>query len=205
MEYEMLLNISADQVILTNWSDTEYFEISDLEYTLSERLVELYKERSFENIFLINWPWWFTNLRIGTLCLNTLNSLCGNKIWIFDISKIELFESLIKNNLLPKKGIIYIGQKHNVREYSFEEKEYETIKKSEIKFEDDIFLDFVMNKEYFEDNEKMVKLNYEWNWILECEFWKKTQKLDLEKLWLKKEIFVKWNYFIQPIMWTKWQ
>ncbi len=201
----MLINISTDQVIIEyNWKK-EFFQINDLEYTLSERLIELYKELNFEDVFLINGPWWFTNLRIWTLCLNTLNSLNNNKVEITNISKIDLFSHLVEKNILPSTWIIYIWQKTNVWEYDFKTQAYNTIKKDEIKHQDNIFLDFVINQEYFSDYNKKVSISYKEKWILQISYLDKTTQIDISEINNNKQTFVTANYFIQPIMWSKWQ
>jgi len=61
-------------------------------------------------------------LRVGAICLNLLNALVGNQISFYSFSKIDLFKfEYLEQKNLPQYGIIYIGQRRNIRLRDFDE------------------------------------------------------------------------------------
>lgn len=198
----IFLNISADLMIIQIAWETITLERNDIEDTIWPVLVDLYNKYKFTDVFLLNWPGWFTNLRVWTLALNLLNSLQNWAFNIYSISKIDFFKYFVNKNILPNKWIIYIWQKKNVRLYDFTKWNYETIKKDEINYTEDLFFDLVYEDWYFEKstikidyhNDKII-LTYSWN-----DFETTIQDLDL-----KAEKIVQAQYFIKPIMWNQWQ
>ena len=145
------MNISIDSV-LTDTGDKYRIIIprDHVERLLWRELIQLYREKWFDNVVVLNWPWWFTNLRVGTLCLNILNTLLENQLNFYDISKIDLYKKAYQKWFLPKYWVIYIWQKRNIRlrdfeknekiwQYSFDElKDLEEMKKVENVFIEDV-------------------------------------------------------------------
>ena len=120
----IFMNISIDSVLI----DTcDKYRISiprnDVEKLLWEELIKLHREIWFENVVVLNWPGGFTNLRVGTLCLNVLNTLLDNQLSFYDISKIDLYKKTYEKWILPKYWVIYIWQKRNIRLRNFEKNE----------------------------------------------------------------------------------
>lgn len=198
--YRMLfLNISTDEVII-NISDQEIFlKRNDVEKKLWPTLVDLQKKYWFHDIFIINGPWWFTNLRVGTLCVNLLSSLLNHTFQIYNISKIELFKRLYQQNFLPRDGIVYIWQKKNIRHYDFKKWEYKQITRDEIPEKRDIFFDQVEELNYFPAKNQII-LSWK-NDKLIVKYQQKKTKITLGDLDLQPSSIVQANYFIQPIMW----
>ena len=151
------MNISIDSVLTDTWDKYRINIPRDhVERLLWWELVNLYKEKWFENVIVLNWPGGFTNLRVGTLCLNILNSLLENQLSFFDISKIDLYKMAYEKWFLPKYWIIYIWQKRNVRLRDFEKNEkiwqysFDELKKlDEMKNAKTIFVEDVEDKEYY--------------------------------------------------------
>ncbi|MFA7717569.1 MAG: hypothetical protein WC875_02545, partial [Candidatus Absconditabacterales bacterium] len=106
------MNISSDKIYLADGTHEKVLDRNGIEDVLGPVLIDRQKTSPFTEIFLINGPGGFTNLRVGTLMLNTLNMFQENKIQIFETNKLTLFAYLVKAGLLPDKGIIYLGQKH---------------------------------------------------------------------------------------------
>ena len=198
----LFLNISTDNMVLEIEWEKILLNRNDIENTLGEKLVQIYRQYHFDKVFILNWPGGFTNLRVWTLTVNLLNSLENWKIDAYYITKIDFFKHFVDQWILPNKGIIYIWQRKNVWLYDFTKWDYETIKKDEINYDDESFFDLVHEEWYFDtktvdincDNENIV-LSYKW----------KDYKTSIEELWLKAEKLVDAKYFIKPIMWKEWQ
>ena len=190
----IFMNISIDSVITYTWD--KYWIIiprDHVEELLWKELINLYRDKWFDNVIVLNWPWWFTNLRVWTLCLNVLNTLLENQLSFYDISKINLYKKAYEKWFLPKYWVIYIGQKRNiwlrdfeknekVWQYSFNElQNLEVMKDINIVFVEDVedkeyypkWMDEYLkyhtllnwNDIYIIDNKK-----YDWKWISIDEF-----------------------------------
>ena len=215
----LLLNISTDNIYIQIKDETINLDRQEIENIVWPTLIKLYRKYNFTKVLLINWPWWFTNLRVWTLAINLLNSLENWKIDIYSITKIDLFKHFVDQDLLPNKWIIYLWQKKNVWLYNFVKWEYDTIIKSDIDYNANLFLDLVYDKEYFynQDNESNDKTNqtidskkiniYLENENLILDYNKTKLSTNIEKLRLtnKSEKMIEPKYFIKPIMWRKWQ
>ena len=173
----IFMNISIDSVLIDTW-DKYRINIprDNVEKLLWKELVKLYREIWFKNVVVLNWPGGFTNLRVGTLCLNVLNTLLENQLSFYDISKIDLYKKAYEKWFLPKYWVIYIGQKRNIWlrdfekneriwQYSFNElKDLEEIK--EIK---NVFIEDIEEQEYYPEwMDEYIKYHivYDWNIIL---------------------------------------
>lgn len=153
----IFMNISIDSVLIDTW-DKYRINIprDNVEKLLWEELVKLHRKTWFENVIVLNWPGGFTNLRVGTLCLNVLNTLLENQLSFYDISKIDLYKKAYEKWFLPKYWVIYIWQKRNIRlrdfeknekigQYSFNElKDLDKIEEAE-----NVFVEDVEDKEYY--------------------------------------------------------
>lgn len=73
-----------------------------------------------KDIYIINWPWSFTTLRIWCIVLNTINYIYNFNINFYEINKIELFKKLYDKWLINSKINIYIWQEKNFLIYDFE-------------------------------------------------------------------------------------
>lgn len=196
----LFLNISSDCVFLQIADEQIKLSRNSLETYIWPKLVELYQKYRFTKVFLLNWPGGFTNLRVGTLAINLLNTLEKNKIEIYSISKIDLFQYLYDEWFLESKWVIYIGQKKNVWLYDFQKWKHDTIKKDDINYDENIFFDLVFEENYFLANtidfsllQQGIKINN----------WKKSIEIMIDELNIKPEKTILPNYFIQPTMW--WQ
>jgi len=91
----LFLNISSDQVQILDDQNESFLERNGIENTLGPNLLEYTQSHPVETIFLLNGPGGFTNLRVGTLTLNTLNTLLehdtGTFIPLASITKIDLY------------------------------------------------------------------------------------------------------------------
>ncbi len=208
----MFINISTDQVYLSINDQEFFFNRDDVEKTFWPKLIELAKKYNFSDITVLNGPGGFTNLRVGALCLNMLNTLFEERFNIYDIDKVTLYKYMIQSKKFPDKGIIYIGQKKNIWDYDFEKDSYIQTQKNKILESDEHnleehFFDLVYDEEYFwkEITQKMPIISWDGN-IITINYQQKLEKINLEKdLWIKPEKYIKANYFIQPILGKQWQ
>lgn len=202
----LFLNISTDQIIIQIDSETINLDRHEVENIIWPILIKLYKKYNFTKVLLLNWPWWFTNLRVWTLALNLLNSLENGKIDIFSCTKIKLFKYFVDKAELPNKWVIYIWQKKNIRLYDFIKWDYTTIKQTEINYNEEMFFDLVYENEYFDSNteNKKIDIYLKSNNII-LKYKNKELSTNIQQLNLKAEKMVEPKYFIQPIMGKQWQ
>lgn len=198
----LFLNISTDQINLQIKNENIYLDRNEIENIIWPKIIQLHRKYNFTKILLINWPGGFTNLRVWTLAVNLLNSLENGTIDIYSITKVDLFKHFVDQDILPNKWIIYIWQKKNVWLYDFSKWYYETIKKEEIIYNDEIFVDLVFEKEYFQ--QKWIQLTLKDHYIILNHNWI-DHKVEIDKLNITPQKIVEANYFIKPIMWKQWQ
>lgn len=187
----LFVDISSDQVFLSCGEKTIFLERNGIENVLWWELIKLEKKYWFRKVFILNWPWGFTNLRVWTLCLNLLNTLLEGKLDFYSVSKPELYRFMYENTKISRYGVIYLGQRNNVWLRDFEKWEkVEQISLSELKWE--FFLDIVQDSDYYPENMKGMKmLNY--NEI------QNFFSLFVEKNSLEPVKSVVANYMIEPI------
>jgi len=169
----IFMNISIDSVITDTWNKYRIVIPRDhVERLLWGELVNLYRERWFQNVIVLNWPGGFTNLRVGTLCLNILNTLLDNQLNFYNISKIDLFKKAYEKCFLPRFWVIYIWQKRNIRLWDFENNEKiwqysfsELEDLEEVKKFENVFVEDVQDMEYYPKwMDKYLKYHTLLNW-----------------------------------------
>lgn len=198
----LFVNISTDQVHLLDDQDEHFLERNGIENTLWPILLEYTQSHPVETLLLLNGPGGFTNLRVGTLTINMLNTLLehdtGTFIPIASITKIDLYAYAYKQGRLPRYGILYIGQKHNVRWYDFEEHIHKQITLEEIEYSDDLFLDFVRDP-YWPTTEAMIYFSMNNNTVY-LQYKNDVHDITLRNLHVPLTMTVQPEYFIQPTM-----
>lgn len=199
----LFMNISSDHVVIFNGENEIFLERNDVEKTLWPKLIQLIREWNYNRIIVLNWPWWFTNLRVGTLCINILNSVMNNQIDFFDISKIDLYQKACEKWLLPNLWIIYIGQKRNIWLWNFEKNEkvwqfsFDGVKE---KLNTQYFIDEVIDENYYPEwVDKTYETKTEFNGeTLVIKYWDKSISFSVEDLGLQPIKSVAPNYMIEP-------
>jgi hypothetical protein len=198
----LFLNISSDYVHLLDDQDEHFLERNGIENELGPKLLEYTQSHPVETIFLLNGPGGFTNLRVGTLTINTLNTLLehdtGTFIPIASITKMDLYAYAHHQGRLPRYGIVYIGQKHNVRLCDFQEHTHKQITLEEIEYSDDIFTDFV-HDHYWLNNEHMIYFSMNNNTIY-MQYKGNSYEVELKNLRIPLTMTVQPEYMIQPTM-----
>ena len=169
----IFINISSDSVLTDTWDNYRISIPRDhVERLLWWELVNLHRERWFDNVVVLNWPGGFTNLRVGTLCLNILNTLLENQLTFYDISKIDLYKKAYEKWYLPRYWVVYIWQKRNIRLRDFEKNEkiwqysFNELKDlEEMKNVEGVFIEDVEDKEYYPEwMDKYLKHHTLLNW-----------------------------------------
>ena len=199
----LYMNISCDEITISDWEINVFLNRNDVEKTLWPKLVQLFREWNYSSIIVLNWPWWFTNLRVWTLCINILNTLLDNQINIYNISKINLYEKACKWWCLPSKWIIYIGQKRNVWLWDFEKWE----KIWQYSFDElkgiinyPVFLDEVIDESYYPERLKEYnKINLSFSGDkLNIKFWDNLISFSINDLNLESLKSISPNYMMEP-------
>ena len=206
----IFMNISIDSVLIDTW-DKYRINIprDNVEKLLWEELVKLYKEKWFDNVIVLNWPGGFTNLRVGTLCLNLMNTLLENQLNFYDISKIDLYKKTYEKWFLPKYWVIYIGQKRNIWLRDFEKNKkiwqysFNELKDlDEMKNVENVFIEDIEEQEYYLEwmNEyTKYHIVFEWYEILlidkKCRI---KNQISIDELNLEPLKSIAPNYMMEP-------
>ena len=198
---KIFIDISSDKIGIY-WLDNPVFlDRNGVEIEIGKILVELDKKYWFTECVVLNWPGWFTNLRVWTLALNLLKTLKKNQIKLYTISKPDLYHTFFKDWWIPRYWILYIWQKSNVWVWDTEEKQLiKMIKKTDItniiNEYWDIYLDQVYDDSYFSNlSWKLIYKYDEWNIILNFNW---QHILWLEKLTKSEVEKLDANYMIEP-------
>lgn len=194
----LFANISGDEVKIYYKSKNISLPNKDIERVLPVKLKELTNNDLPEKILLLNGPGSFTAIRIGTLSFNLWNYINKNQIQLYNITKLDLFTYLHKQNIIPNQWIIYIWQKKNFWEYDCKIQNHKIINDFKLlpdKYRvDDVHTDLLPNLEsskfiriWMQDAQTLF-ISYQW----------KKHKLHRQELDLKPQTQVKPEYLISP-------
>ncbi len=111
----LFFNISSDQISIQSKEVNLLVPYDDLERKLPEIVGQLNDKETFKKVRVLNWPGGFTILRIGCLVLNTMQLALNGKLQFYSCTKLDLYGLLVKKWFLPTTGIIFLGQRKNVR------------------------------------------------------------------------------------------
>ncbi|AHB41487.1 hypothetical protein P148_SR1C00001G0697 [candidate division SR1 bacterium RAAC1_SR1_1] len=197
----LFCNISSDKVHICDAQGEIFLERNGIEKVLGPTLVDRAKKSPFDQVFLVNGPGGFTNLRVGALTWNLVAHLLHLRkqtVNFFSCTKIDLYRYFVKKGILPKIGYIYLGQKHSVWKYDFEKDLYEMVNQPFV-FEKESFCDRVHDSAYWGENFDMTHFgNDEKGAFL---LWKGEKYYFTAKdLDLKKVSSVKAEYMIDPTL-----
>ena len=206
----IFMNISSDSVLIDTWDKYRINIPRDhVERLLWWELVNLHRERWFDNVVVLNWPGGFTNLRVGTLCLNILNTLLENQLNFYDISKIDLYKKAYEKCFLPKYWVIYIWQKRNIRLRDFEKDEkiwqysFNELKDlEEIKNIENVFIEDIEDENYYPEwTNEYIKYHIVFEWDIVFLIDKKCRiknQILIDELDLKPLKSIAPNYMMDP-------
>jgi len=199
----LYLDISSDKVYLSCNDEELFLERNGIEDVLGKVLVQWQRKYNFTKAYILNWPGWFTNLRVGSLCMNLLNTLVEEQIDFYSVSKIDIYSYAYEKGLVERYGIIYIGQKKNIWLWDFEKKE----KVWQMNFDQleqmmndwnisKPFLDTVYDLDYYPDFLKHWSAVY-----LDHKVWKQLLPEYVEERRVQPTKHIEANYMIDPIIW----
>lgn len=195
------INISSDNIHIIHDNQENLIDIKFLERTLPATLKVLYDNKPFKKFFVLNWPWSFTSLRVWCLSLNMLNFLFPNQgIKLLSISKIDLYNYLVNQWVLPYKWLIYIWQRKNMRLYDFKLWKFDLILIDDLRaFKEEVFVDKMFSDYYLKniDLNKMVWFWFEDQSLKVTFLWNKSI-IDISSLGLLELSQIQPNYIIQP-------
>lgn len=195
----LLINISSDKVYLSDGQREELLDRNGIEDTLGPVLIDWQRTSPFQEIFLINGPGWFTNLRVGTLILNLLNAVNEEKIQIYSTDKLTLFAWLVDKRVLPPLGVIYLGQKSNVRIADFTGEEVCTTEAKLTDIPADAFLDEVYDPYRPNGNTSMLQFTKKKGKIF-VTYQSKETEINIYDLKHEPVEQVQADYMIQPVL-----
>lgn len=177
----MFVNLATENILLHDQWSSCTIPFRNVEEELNTLFIQSYKKNIPDKIYVLNWPWSFTNLRVWCLVLNTLMLLKRQATDLYVVNKIELYTMAVKNWLLPRYGYMFIWQRKNVWYYDFVEQTYIVYSKDELTNIWDIdsthcFIDtFVWQDfaEYFNESSNNVSLVYENGEVILIYLWHK--------------------------------
>lgn len=147
----LFANISADKIQFIIDGKETLVEHGDLEKSIADFM---YAQKAIPSVFIINGPGSFTNLRICSLAFNMYNFLHGGQADYYSLDKLSLYKKLYQQNILPRHGYIYIGQKKNRRKVDLDTMEHEVVQEMN---DETVFVDQV-----FEGEERENSVQFAW-------------------------------------------
>ncbi len=198
----IFLNISSDKVHIIDSYWELFIDRKAIESHLWPELIKRYHTYPFDEILVVNWPWWFTNLRVWALVVNTISWLLDHEhidTKLFSISKLALFDFFYKKSILPRYGAIYLWQRENIWLYDFVSSTYQSIKIDGIPWDGDLFLDLVYDDYRPWDTSHMIGFEMTNSWLM-FRFKQNLYPIDIEQLALKSQSLIVPQYFI-PAVW----
>lgn len=114
----LFVHLAREELVLSSEWELQHIPYVDLERVLPAKIVSLVERSGSTSCCIINGPWGFTPLRIGTVIINLLQQYT-KQMQLFPISKIDLYRQAVASNFLPHVGLLWIGQKKNMLMYNF--------------------------------------------------------------------------------------
>ncbi len=114
----LFVHLAREELVISCDGVTEYIPYIDLERVLPAKIVACVERFAPTSCCVINGPWGFTPLRIGTVIINLLQQYT-TQMQLFPVSKIDLYRHAVAQTFLPPTGILWIGQKKNMLLFAF--------------------------------------------------------------------------------------
>jgi len=177
--------------------DVYYFSRNTLDQTLAPFLIDQLKNKGIAHIYIINWPGWFTNLRVWSLVCNLLKQYLPI-VQLYSISKLHIYTWAVQQGYLPSQWLLYIGQQKTVRHYDFITETYATIPKDNT-LSVGCFVDGIQS--YFpKDYDKQQAIFTTDQWILQIQYqWSNYDCNPLLSQLEPVQIVIP-DYYVQPVI-----
>ncbi len=111
----MIIQINLDTITWRHNNQSHTIPREDSEYILGEKLAQLHRATPLWTIYVLNWPGSFTNLRLGSIVINTLAHLSTTPITLYSLSKSDFWHTCFTHDAIGQYGVLYIWQKKNAR------------------------------------------------------------------------------------------
>ncbi len=112
-----------DSIYYSDTGDRQVFERNAADTDLAPALIQSIQKHHIQEIVVMTWPWWFTNLRVWSLVCNLLAQYIPD-ISFRVVSKLDCYIWAHKQGYLSDRALIYIGQKKTVWDYDFIQQSY---------------------------------------------------------------------------------
>ncbi len=156
----LMINISSDDIHILGSDEECFVPRTQVATKYWPELLHYLRRHDARKIIVLNGPGGFTNLRVGTLVLNILNRLLlhdhNQGLELYTIGKLEIYQYAYQKGRLPPRGILYIGQQHNVWDTDLQTEISQKIRREEIDYDTELFLDR-MHIPYRQQTTKMVR------------------------------------------------
>lgn len=195
----LFCNISSDKVHINDAQGEAFLERNGIEKVLGPTLIDWHEKSPFDQIFLLNGPGGFTNLRVWALTWNLVAHLLHLRkqtVQFFSCTKIDLYRYFVKKGILPSIWYIYLWQKHSVWKYDFEKDSYVMVNQPFV-FEKESFCDRAQDSSYWGENFDMVHFGSDEKGPFLLWKWEKNY-FSVDDLKLKAVSAVKTEYMIDP-------
>jgi hypothetical protein len=193
------LFLCYDRVWYIDATGQVFLERNSLDETLAKLLIDRVRQYHIDTLLVITGPWWFTNLRVGALVCNLLMQYIPT-VSCLVVSKIDLYQYMVDQWLLPSYGVLYIGQQKSVWHYDFVAKAHTVQPKGVTIDTQSYFVDMI--EDYFPDEyaDNRVSFAQESNTLIASYRWK-TVSIDplIQSLSPVKAVLP--SYYVQPIIW----
>lgn len=114
----LFVHLAREELVLACEEQIEYVPYIDLERILPAKIVHFVERFTPTQCCIINGPWGFTPLRIGTVIINLLQQYTPT-MSLYPLSKLDLYRYAVEQKFLPSVGLLWIGQKKNMLLYNF--------------------------------------------------------------------------------------
>lgn len=191
------VNFSSNYVQIL-WNDFKYeFENRNFEQILPNILSQIYEKNFYDKIFVLNWPWSFTTLRIWSVALNMLNLFKDYKIQYYSTNKINFYKQIRKQLNLPRYWLIFIWQKLNYRLYDFDADSFITQDITQLSLVEEFFVDWLSAWLLWEFDNKKVFISIQSDKLL-VTYWSNKILIWIEELGIQPVFNLVPDYMISP-------
>ncbi len=129
----LLIDLSGEEILLSIAGINHTIDRKHIEKEFAEALLDLYKQKKFTRLYVIQGPASFTVVRIGVLLVNALVMLRAPHMKVYTLSKLAFYREVYKqNDHMGSNFLFFVGQRKNVRKVDYQTQEPLLISKKEM-------------------------------------------------------------------------